>query len=95
MNSPYSSLEALEENLPSSVKQRIASQNVEFYHIDASAIAQELGLGGHINMIMQVCLHFICTGKPPIPNVVLVFDCCSGYYLLIGMLFPVVRCFAD
>ncbi|BBB90103.1 MAG TPA: pyruvate:ferredoxin (flavodoxin) oxidoreductase [Methylomusa anaerophila] len=43
----------LEENLPGAMKRYIAGKNISFYTIDAVSIAQELGLGGRINMIMQ------------------------------------------
>ena len=43
----------LEENLPGFMKRFIASNDIQFYIIDAVKIAQELGLGGRINMIMQ------------------------------------------
>ncbi len=45
--------EELESHLPASIKRYIAKNNVKFYTIDAVKIAQELGLGGRINMIMQ------------------------------------------
>ena len=43
----------LEKNLPAAMKRYIASHNIQFYLINAVAIAQELGLSGRINMIMQ------------------------------------------
>ena len=43
----------LEKNLPSDVKRYLAENQIEFYTINAVKIAQELGLGGRINMIMQ------------------------------------------
>ncbi len=45
--------EELDEKLPGSLKRYIAEHNVNFYTIDAIKIAQEIGLGGRINMIMQ------------------------------------------
>jgi pyruvate-ferredoxin/flavodoxin oxidoreductase len=45
--------EDLEEKLPASYKQFIANNNIKFYTIDAVGIAQSIGLGGRINMIMQ------------------------------------------
>ncbi|ACV61059.1 pyruvate ferredoxin/flavodoxin oxidoreductase [Desulfofarcimen acetoxidans DSM 771] len=47
------SQEELEEKLPAKVKRFVAENNINFYIIDAVKIAQEIGLGGHINMIMQ------------------------------------------
>ncbi len=45
--------EDLEEKLPASYKNFIANNNIKFYTLNAVAIAQEIGLGGRINMIMQ------------------------------------------
>ena len=45
--------EELEEHLPASIKNYIAKHNINFYIIDASHIAQKLGLGSRTNMIMQ------------------------------------------
>jgi len=52
LNCPWSK-EELEEKLPASMKRYIAKNNINFYTIDAISIAQEVGLGGRINMIMQ------------------------------------------
>ncbi len=43
----------LEEHLPGQIKRYIAKNDIKFYIIDAVKIAQEIGLGGRINMIMQ------------------------------------------
>lgn len=45
--------EELKEKLPANMKRYIAENNIEFYTINAVKIAQEIGLGGRINMIMQ------------------------------------------
>lgn len=42
-----------ETKLPKKLLHQIASDNVEFYIINASHIAEEIGLGNRINMIMQ------------------------------------------
>ena len=47
------SIEELEEHLPASMKRYIAEHNIDFYTIDATKMAVEIGLGGRINMIMQ------------------------------------------
>ena len=49
----------LEQNLPAGMKQYIASNNIQLYIIDAVKIAQEIGLGGRINMIMQAAFFKI------------------------------------
>ena len=45
--------EELNEKLPAEMKRYIAENNIEFYTLNAVKIAQEIGLGGRINMIMQ------------------------------------------
>lgn len=45
--------EELEEKLPAVMKRYIAQNDIEFYTLDAVGIAQKLGLGSRINMIMQ------------------------------------------
>jgi len=52
LNCPWTP-EELEEKLPGQVKRYLAQNDINFYVIDAVKIAQEIGLGGHINMIMQ------------------------------------------
>ena len=47
------SKEELDSHLPAKMKKYIAEKNIQFYTIDASSIATEIGLGGRINMIMQ------------------------------------------
>ena len=45
--------EELEENLPANIKKYIADHNIDFYTINATKIAADIGLGGRTNMIMQ------------------------------------------
>ncbi|WP_297280713.1 pyruvate:ferredoxin (flavodoxin) oxidoreductase [uncultured Anaerococcus sp.] len=45
--------EDLEKHIPARMKRYLAEHNINFYIIDASHIAQELGLGSRTNMIMQ------------------------------------------
>ncbi len=45
--------EELEEHLPNMMKKQLAEKNVKFYTINAIKIAQDIGLGNRINMIMQ------------------------------------------
>ncbi len=53
LNSPWTSVEAMEEHLPASMRRAIARKELKFYTIDAVKIAADVGLGGRINMIMQ------------------------------------------
>lgn len=45
--------EELEMHLPATMKRYIANHNINFNIINAVGIAEEIGLGGRINMIMQ------------------------------------------
>ncbi len=45
--------EELDLNLPGHLKKAIADKNVRFYTINAIKIAEEIGLGNRINMVMQ------------------------------------------
>ena len=47
------SADDVEKNLPSKMKKYIADHNIGFYTINAVKIAEDIGLGGRINMIMQ------------------------------------------
>lgn len=52
LNCPWNENE-LDEKLPASIKKFIAKNNINFYIIDALAIASKIGLGNRINMVMQ------------------------------------------
>ncbi|NGX56429.1 MAG: Pyruvate synthase [Candidatus Anoxychlamydiales bacterium] len=52
LNSPYS-LEEMEKKLPNAMKRKIAKNNVKFFNIDATKLAEEIGVYPHINIIMQ------------------------------------------
>jgi len=52
LNCPWT-LKEMEDHLPNSLKKIIAEKNLKFYTIDAVQIAEEVGLGGRINMVMQ------------------------------------------
>ena len=49
----------LNEKLPTAMKRYIAENKINFYTIDAVGIAQKLGLGARINMIMQAAFFKI------------------------------------
>jgi pyruvate-ferredoxin/flavodoxin oxidoreductase len=46
-------LAEMEKALPNSLKRTIAEKKLKFYVIDAIKIAEDVGLGGRINMVMQ------------------------------------------
>lgn len=43
----------LETHLPAKMKNYLAKNEIKFYTVNATKIAQEIGLGNRINMIMQ------------------------------------------
>lgn len=63
------SAEELGEHLPGNLKRYIAENNINFYTINAVDIAQRIGLGGRINMIMQSAF-FKLTNIIPIDDAV-------------------------
>ncbi len=64
LNSHWTTLEQMEENVPDKVKKIIAEKNLEFYNIDAVSIAQDVGLGGRINMVMQTAFFKLAKVLP-------------------------------
>ena len=65
LNSPWTTLEEMEKMLPDHIKRTIAQKKLKFYNIDAVKIAQEVGLGGRINVIMQAAFFKISGVLPP------------------------------
>ncbi len=64
LNSPWT-LEEMEKMLPDHMKRTIAQKKLKFYNIDAVKIAQEVGLGGRINVIMQAAFFQLSGVLPP------------------------------
>jgi pyruvate-ferredoxin/flavodoxin oxidoreductase len=58
LNSPYGAGE-IWENIPVEVQQQIIEKQLKFYVIDAIEIAERVGLGGRINVIMQTAFFLI------------------------------------
>ncbi|WP_125152105.1 pyruvate:ferredoxin (flavodoxin) oxidoreductase [Clostridium rectalis] len=56
--------EELDKQLPASMKNFIAKNNIKFCTINAVKIAQEIGLGGRINMIMQAAFFKLASIIP-------------------------------
>ncbi|MBP2654020.1 MAG: por 2 [Firmicutes bacterium] len=54
----------IENNLPAAMKRYLAENEINFYTIDAVKIAQEIGLGGRINMVMQAAFFKIAAIIP-------------------------------
>ena len=53
LNTQWTDMAALEEHLPARVKRYIAKNDIQFYVINATDIAREIGLGNRTNMIMM------------------------------------------
>ena len=53
LNAPWKTVEELDANLPPAIKHQIAEKQVKLYVIDATAVAQKVGLRQRINMVMQ------------------------------------------
>ncbi len=58
LNSPYDK-DTVWDHLPREVQQQIIDKKLKFYNINAIKLAQELGLGARINMIMQTAFFKI------------------------------------
>lgn len=63
LNSPYGPTEVWSK-LPRAMQQRIIDQELRFFVIDASRVARDLGLGSHINTVLQTCF-FALSGVLP------------------------------
>lgn len=56
LNSEWNTVEDLDRELPAAMKRTLARKNIKFYSVDAVKAAMEIGLGGRINIIMQIAL---------------------------------------
>ncbi|NLN06235.1 MAG: pyruvate:ferredoxin (flavodoxin) oxidoreductase [Firmicutes bacterium] len=64
LNTNWSEAE-LETNLPAAMKNYLAQNRIKFYIINASGIAEKIGLGRRINMIMQAAFFKLANVIPP------------------------------
>ncbi len=64
LNCMWSS-EELEKELPGEMLRKIAEKQIQFYCINAIKIAEEIGLGNRINMIMQGAFFKLADILPP------------------------------
>lgn len=53
LNTQWTSMDALEANVPAKVKRYLAKNGIQFYVIDGTDIAQKIGLGNRTNMVMM------------------------------------------
>lgn len=72
LNSPWTSIEQLETNLPNDMKRDIAEKKLKFYNVDANALAESVGMGRMINTIMQTAF-FRLSGVLPFEEAVKLF----------------------
>jgi pyruvate-ferredoxin/flavodoxin oxidoreductase len=72
--------EELSKRLPGSVKQYIAKNDIKFYTIDATSIAQNLGLGGRVNTILQSAFFKLSEIIPADQAVTLMKDAATKSY---------------
>lgn len=63
LNSPWSAAE-LDEKLPATMKRALAAKKAKFYIIDAIQIAQNAGMGGRINTVMQAAFFKLANVIP-------------------------------
>lgn len=63
LNTPWQG-QQLEEELPLKMKKTLADRNIQFYTIDATKVAKELGLGQRINTVMQAIFYHLAGVLP-------------------------------
>jgi len=63
LNSPYPA-DVVWDELPQPVQQHILDLGIRLHVIDASSVAAEVGMGGRINTIMQVCFFALSDVLP-------------------------------
>jgi pyruvate-ferredoxin/flavodoxin oxidoreductase len=68
------SADEMNDHLPAAMRRTIAQKNLKFYTVDAVKIAQEVGLGGRINMIMQTAFFKLADVIPFTQAVALLKD---------------------
>ena len=70
----------LDHHLPAKMKQYIAKNDIQFYTIDATHIAKELGLGGRVNTILQAAFFKLSKIIPAERAVVLMKEAAKKSY---------------
>jgi len=63
LNSPYGAAEVWQQ-LPRETQQQIIDKRLSFYVIDAAKVAQEAGMPGRINTVMQTCFFGLSNMLP-------------------------------
>ena len=63
LNSPWS-IEDMDREIPGDVRKTIHEKKLKFFNVDAVKIAEAVGLGNRINMIMQTCFFKLANVLP-------------------------------
>ncbi len=84
LNSAWT-LEEMNTCLPANIRRTIAQKKLRFYNIDAMKIAQEVGLGTRINMVMQTAFFKLSEVLPVDEAVSLLKDAIKKSYSKKGM----------
>jgi pyruvate-ferredoxin/flavodoxin oxidoreductase len=64
LNAPYARDEVWDQ-LPRAVQETIIEKELEMYVVDADVVAEEAGLGGRINTVLQTCFFKLSAVIPP------------------------------
>jgi pyruvate-ferredoxin/flavodoxin oxidoreductase len=64
LNAPYGPDEVW-DHLPGGVQNQLVDKEIDFWVIDAVAVADEVGIGGRINTVMQPCFFQLAGILPP------------------------------
>ena len=59
LNTPWTTLDELEKNLPASVKNQLAKKHAKLFVIDGTKIANDVGLKGKTSTVMQAAFFFV------------------------------------
>ena len=69
LNTQWTTVEELEKHLPSRMRRALANNEIQLYVLNGTDIAEEIGLGNRINMIMQAAF-FKLSNVIPIDNAI-------------------------
>ncbi len=69
LNTHFNTLEGIDKFLPERVKKDLAAKQAQLYLIDALAVAKLMGLGKHVNMVMQA-VFFQLSGVLPMDRAI-------------------------
>ena len=64
LNAPYGPDEVW-DHLPGGIQQQLVDKDIDFWVIDALAVADEVGMGSRINTVMQPCFFQLAGILPP------------------------------